>query len=46
MKFTYEFTLKERPKVKMKNYLGTKSRRNFLDGLKQKFNISWLIIEQ
>ena len=36
---TYEFTLKERPKVKMENFLGTKSWRKFLEGLKRKINV-------
>jgi hypothetical protein len=39
MNFTYEFTLKERPKVKMEIFLGTKSWRNFLEGLKRKIDI-------
>jgi len=34
MKSTYEFTLKEGPKVKMKKILGTKSRRKIIEGLK------------
>jgi len=36
MNSTYEFTLKDEPKVKMKNFLGTKSWRNFFLGLKHK----------
>jgi len=36
MNSTYEFTLKEGPKVKIKNFRGTKSWRNFLEGLKRK----------
>jgi len=36
MNSTYEFTLKEGPNMKMKNFWGTKSRRNFLEGLKRK----------
>jgi len=39
MNYTYEFTLKKGQKVKMENFLGTKSRRNFLEGLKRKFDI-------
>jgi len=39
MNSTYEFTLKERPKVKMENYLGTKSWRKTLEGLKRKVGI-------
>jgi len=39
MNSTYDFTLKEGPKVKMKNFIGTKSCRNFLEGLKRKVNI-------
>jgi len=39
MNSTYEFTLKEGPKVKIKKNLGTKSLRNFLEGLKQKVDI-------
>jgi len=34
MNSTYEFTLKERPKVKMTNFIGTKSRKKILEGLK------------
>ena len=33
---TYEFTLKVGPKVKMENFLGTKSWRKILEGLKRK----------
>jgi len=36
MNATYEFTLKEGLKVKMKIFWGTKSWRKFLDGLKRK----------
>jgi hypothetical protein len=36
---TYEFTLKEEPKVKMENFLGTKSLRKILEGLKRKVSI-------
>jgi len=39
MNSTYEFTLKEGPKVKMKNFIGTKSWRKILEGLKQKVGI-------
>ena len=39
MNSTYEFTLKEGLKVKMGNFLETKSWRNFLEGLKQKVDI-------
>jgi len=39
MNYTYEFTLKEEPKVKMKNYWGTKTWRNFLEQLKLKVDI-------
>jgi len=39
MNYTYEFTLKERPKVKMGNLLSTKSRRHFFEGLKRKIDI-------
>jgi len=39
MNSIYEFTLKEWPKGKMENFLGTKSWRNFLEGLKKKFDI-------
>jgi len=39
MNFTYEFTLKEGPKVKMEIFLGTKSWRKILEGLKQKVGI-------
>jgi len=30
MNYTYAFTLKEGPKMKMENFWGTKSWRNFL----------------
>jgi len=36
MNSTYEFTLKEGLKVKMKNFIGTKSWKKNLEGLKQK----------
>jgi len=39
MNSTYEFTLKEGPKVKMKFFWGTKNWRNFLEGLKRKVDI-------
>jgi len=39
MNSTYEFTLKEGPKVKLEKNLGTKSWRNFLEGLKRKVDI-------
>jgi len=39
MNSTYEFTLKEGQKMKMKIFLGTKSWRIFLERLKQKVNI-------
>ena len=39
MNSTYEFTLNERSKVKMENFLETKSWRNFLEGLKWKVDI-------
>jgi len=39
MNSTYEFTLKERAKVKMENCLGTKSWRKLLEGLKRKVGI-------
>jgi hypothetical protein len=39
MNSTYEFTLKERPKVKMANFLGTKNWRKILEGLKRKVGI-------
>ena len=39
MNSTYEFTLKEEPKVKMEIFWGTKSWRNFIEGLKQKVDI-------
>jgi len=34
MNFSYEFFQKDRPKVKMKNVLRTKTQRNFLEGQK------------
>jgi len=39
MNSTYEFTLKERPKVKMEIFWMTKSWRKILAGLKRKFGI-------
>ena len=36
---TYEFTLKEGPKVKTENFIGTESWRKILEGLKQKVDI-------
>jgi len=39
MNSTYEFTLKERPKVKIENFWRTKSRRKILEGLKRKVGI-------
>jgi len=39
MKSTYEFTLKEGPKVKMEKFLGTKNWRKILEGLKRKVDI-------
>jgi len=40
MNSTYhEFTSKEGPKVKMKNFLETKNQRIFLEGLKRKVDI-------
>jgi len=39
MNSTYEFTLKERPKVKMENFIGTKSWRKILERLKWKIGI-------
>jgi len=35
MNFTYEFTLKDGPKVKMENFSGTKSKK-FFRGIKTK----------
>jgi len=37
--FTYEFTLKEGPKIKMENFIETKCWRKFLEGLKWKVDI-------
>jgi len=34
MNYRYEFTLKEGLKLKMENFLGTKSLRKILEGLK------------
>jgi len=39
MNSTYEFTLKEEPKIKMENFIGTKGWRNFLVRLKRKISI-------
>jgi len=39
MNSTYEFILKMGPKVKIENFIGTKSWRKILEGLKQKFGI-------
>jgi len=39
MNSTYEFTLKEGQKMKIENFVGTESRRNFLEGLKRKVDI-------
>jgi hypothetical protein len=39
MNSTYEFTLKERPKVKIENFIGTKSWRKILEGPKRKVDI-------
>ena len=39
MNSTYEFTLKERPKVMIENFIETKSWRKILEGLKQKVDI-------
>jgi len=39
MNSTYEFILKERPKVKMEIFWTTKSWRNFVKGLKQNVDI-------
>jgi len=39
MKSTYEFTLNEGPKVKIENFIGTKSWRKILEGLKRKVGI-------
>jgi len=39
MNSTYEFTLKAGPKVKMENFIGTKSWRKILEGLKRKVGI-------
>jgi len=39
MNSTYEFTLKKRPKMKMENFLKTKSGRKILVGLKRKIDI-------
>jgi len=39
MNSTYEFALKEGPKMKMEIFVGTKSWRNFLERLKQKVDI-------
>ena len=39
MNYTYAFTLKEGQKMKMENFWGTKSWRNFLEGLIWKVDI-------
>jgi len=39
MNSTYEFTLKERAKVKIENFIETKNWRNFVEELKQKICI-------
>jgi len=39
MNYTYEFTLKDWPKVKMENFWGTKKWRKILKGLKRKVGI-------
>jgi len=39
MNSTYEFTLNEGPKVKIENFIGTKSWRKILEGLKRKVSI-------
>ena len=39
MNSTYEFTLKEGPKLKMENFWRTKSWRKILEGLKRKVGI-------
>jgi len=39
MNSTYEFTLKERPKVKMEIFIGIKSWKKILKGLKRKVGI-------
>ena len=39
MSSTYDFTLKEGPKMKIENFLGTKSWRKILEELKQKVDI-------
>jgi len=39
MNSTYEFTLKEGPKVNMENFWRTKSWRKILEGLKRKVGI-------
>jgi len=39
MNCTYEFTLKEGPKVKMENFIETKSWRKILEWLKRKVDI-------
>jgi len=36
MNSTYDLTLKEEPKVKIENFIETKSWRNFLEGLNEK----------
>jgi len=39
MNSTYAFTLKEGPKVKIENFIGTKNWRKILEGLKRKIDI-------
>ena len=39
MNSRYEFTLKEGPKVKIENFIGTKSWRKILEGLKRNVDI-------
>jgi len=39
MNFTYEFILKEEPKVKMKSFWGLKIEKKKLEGLKRKVDI-------
>jgi len=39
MNSTYEFTLKEGPKVKIENFRGTKSWRKIVEGLQRKVDI-------
>jgi len=39
MNSTYDFTLKKGTKSENANFLGTKGKRNFLEGIKRKVNI-------